>query len=137
MPEIKLDGTNIAFEALWRKLTKAQRRFVVEYPSYKTKKACAEALELNYKSVYNWPDYVWKAVSMYEDSAVEGASSVLTESITKAALVKAAGLDSTDERIQQMTATEILDRYFGKPKQRQELTGADGQDISIRVNLSE
>ena len=133
MSEIKLDGTNVLFESLWRKLTRAQRLFVVEFPSYKTKKDCAEALDLNPKSVYNWPGSVWKAVELYEDSAVEGASSVLKESVTKAALIKAAGLDSADERIQQMTATEILDRYFGKPKQRTEHTGEDGGPVAIEM----
>lgn len=129
-----VNGYNIDnpyFESLWRKLTRTQRRFISRYHEFRSKKDCAEAVGVQANTVYGWPDYVWKAAELYDDHMAGAALVTLQDSITKAALVKAAGLDSKDERIQQMTATEILDRYFGKPKQTTEMTGAEGGPIAV------
>jgi hypothetical protein len=126
---------NPMFESLWRKLTRTQRLFITRYHEFRTKKDCAEAVGVTANTVYAWPDYVWKAAELYEDHIAGAALITLQDNVTKAALIKAAGLDSSDERIQQMSATEILDRYFGKPKQRTELTGEDGDGVNINVTF--
>ena len=119
------------FESIWRKLTENQQRFVMSVRQYRSKKACAEALGLIPDTVYRWPDYVDKAVELYGNHIVDAASTVLNDSITKAALVKAAGLDSADERIKQMSATEILDRYFGKATQKTELSSDPDRPLIV------
>ena len=124
---------NPAFEVLWRKLNRSQRQFVASYHQYRTKKACAEAIGITPGTVYAWPEYVWEAAELYEDHVRGAAWQTLEDSVTKATLIKAAGLDSEDERIQQMSATEILDRIFGKPKQRTEHTGEDGGAITVEL----
>ena len=124
---------NLKFQSIWRKLNYNQRRFVVSMPEYSSKKECAENLDLAPGTVYGWPDIVDKAIEMYQDHVSDVATIILADSISKAALVKVAGLDSGDERIKQMSATEILDRYFGKAKQRTEHTGEDGGAIKVEV----
>ena len=129
-----VNGYNIdnpAFEVLWRKLTRSQRQFITRYHEYRTKKECAEAIGLRPDTVYAWPEHVWEAAELYEDHMRGAALITLQDNVSKAALVKAAGLDSQDERIQQMTATEILDRIFGKPKQTTEHSGQDGGPITV------
>jgi len=61
------------------------------------------------------------------------AALILESGVEQAAKVKVAGLKVRDERIKQAVATEILDREFGKPTQRQEVTGKDGGVIVIRM----
>ena len=124
---------NHKFNTIWRKLSRNQRRFVVHMPEYGSKKDCAVALGLKPPTVYGWPEYVDEAVEIYQDHVVDAATNILSESIAKAALIKMGGLDSEDERIQQMSATEILDRYFGKAKQRTEHTGEDGGPVIIEM----
>jgi hypothetical protein len=59
------------------------------------------------------------------------AQEILESAVEEAARVKANGLKSRDERVKQLVATELLDRAFGKPTQRTELTGADGGAIEV------
>ena len=134
-PDASID--NHRFNMIWRKLNRNQRRFVVAMPEYSSKKKCAEELDIPTATVYGWPEYVNEAIELYQEHIAEVATNILVDGISKAALVKVAGLDSEDERIKQMSATEILDRYFGKAKQRTELTGVDGQDIHIKVKIRE
>ena len=61
------------------------------------------------------------------------AQLILEEAVEEAARVKAGGLHVRDERIKQAAATEILDRRFGRPTQRQEVTGKDGNPMKIEV----
>lgn len=59
------------------------------------------------------------------------AQEILDSAVEEAAQVKKSGLKARDERIKQAVATEILDRKFGKPTQRQEVTGKDGGVIVV------
>lgn len=61
------------------------------------------------------------------------AQEILDSAVEEAARVKANGLKARDERVKQAAATEILDRRFGKPTQKQEVTGADGNALEIIV----
>jgi hypothetical protein len=124
---------NVKFQGIWRKLNRNQRRFVVSMPEHGSKKACAEAMDLVAGTVYGWPCYVDEAVELYQEHIADAATGILVDGIARAALVKVAGLDSGDERIKQMSATEILDRYFGKAKQRTEHTGEDGGPLKVEM----
>ena len=59
------------------------------------------------------------------------AQLLLEASVEEAARVKTAGLKVRDEHIKQAAASEILDRMMGKPTQRTELTGKDGEAIKV------
>ena len=128
---------NNKFQSIWRKLTRNQRRFVVGMTEHGSKKSCALAMNLKPPTVYGWPGYVDEAVELYQEHIVDVATVVLADAIAEAALVKVDGLESGDERIKQKASTEILDRYFGKAKQRTEHTGEDGGDIVINVKIDE
>jgi hypothetical protein len=64
------------------------------------------------------------------------AQEILDEAVEEAAKVKASGLKARDERIKQSVATEILDRKFGKPTQRNEVTGAESGPIELVVTYA-
>jgi hypothetical protein len=61
------------------------------------------------------------------------AQLILEEAVEEAARIKASGLHSRDERIKQSASTEILDRHFGKPPQKQEISGLDGGKIIVKL----
>jgi len=124
---------NDKFQAIWRKLTRNQRRFVIGMTEHGSKKSCAIAMKLKPPTVYGWPDYVDEAVELYQEHIVDAATGILADAIADAAMVKALGLESGDERIKQKASTEILDRYFGKAKQRTEHTGEDGGPVTVKL----
>ena len=76
---------------------------------------------------------VKQAVRLMACDGVVVATEVIRRNTAKAAWIKASGMDSEDERVQQASATEVLDRSLGKPTQRQEVTGADGNALILRV----
>jgi hypothetical protein len=78
----------------------------------------------------DYEDLNSRADILRKDKALR-AVLILGEAVEEAAKVKVAGLKARDERIKQAVATEILDREFGKPTQRQEVTGADGGKVQI------
>jgi vacuolar-type H+-ATPase subunit H len=61
------------------------------------------------------------------------AEMILAQAMPEAATVKVEGLKSKDRRIQQDSASEILDRGLGKPIQKNELTGKDGKDLPAAI----
>lgn len=80
---------------------------------------------------HNAPDLLERAMAFKADVTYR-AQEILESAVEEAARVKAAGLKVRDERIKQAAATEILDRKFGKPTQRQEVTGKDGGTIVVK-----
>lgn len=98
-----------------------------------TKKDAAEAIGLEPNTVYSWPKIVDDAVERFADDVEAAALDIILANAGKAAMVKAAGLDSGDERTRQQVASEILDRVLGKPTQRQELAGPGGGPVPIQV----
>jgi len=91
----------------------------------------AGLLDLKVETIYSWGPIVKEALSLMLHDGVMVASEVLRRNSAKAAAIKAAGLDSADERIRQDSAGEILDRTIGKPTQRNEITGADGTPLFV------
>ena len=78
----------------------------------------------------NVDDLNRRADVLRKDKAIR-ALMLLDAAVEDAAKVKVAGLKVRDDRVKQAVATEILDRAFGKPTQRTELTGKDGGAIEV------
>jgi len=125
------------FADVWSQLTPPQRRFVVAMQEYPTKKEAAVALGISPNTVYNWPSVVDDAIVIATNNVALATLGIITANATKAAMVKVKGMDSYDEKIAQAAATEILDRNIGKPVQRQELSGADGNALTIVINYAD
>lgn len=121
------------FAALWSELDHNQRRFVVAMLESKSKKEAAESIGIKPDTVYRWNGIVDEAVSIAQADIQAAALGILAAAGSKAAAIKTAGLDSDNEKLRQDVASEVLDRNLGKPKQRQEITGADGKDVVIKV----
>ncbi len=124
-------STSDEFQQLWQVLTHNQQRFAVAMLGCATKKEGAALVGLEPNTVYGWNGAVDAAIEFMRNHAALAALGIVRANATKAAMVKAAGLDSSDEKIRQDVATEILDRNLGKPTQRQEHTGADGEPLKV------
>ena len=121
------------FSKIWRQLNHNQRRFVVASLEFPTKKEAAQSIDIEPDTVYRWPDIVDEAIELATDETRETAIGMLAESLTKAVMVKIAGLDSNDEKVRHAAATEIIDRLLGRATQPMEHTGKDGGKIPILV----
>jgi len=106
---------------LWGQLTFDQQRFITAMLEVHSKKAAAEAIGLEPNTVYKWPVIVDEVLSLVATDLYQSAMDVLQLKVLKAVMVKVAGLDSGDEKIRQAVATEVIDRVFGKPTQKQEI----------------
>ena len=125
------------FSQLWEKLTPTQKRFAVAMMEHPTKKDACEAIGIAPSTAYNWNGEVDAAVDFMRNQTAVATLGIIQANATKAAMVKAKGLDSKDEKIAQAVATEILDRNLGRPTQRTEHTGADGGSIPIQFVVEE
>lgn len=120
------------FKRLWGGLSHNQQRFAVAMLECPSKKEAALAIGLEPDTVYRWGNEVDSAVAYMRDKARDAAFGVIESSVVKAATIKRAGLDSSDEKMRQDVASEILDRVMGKATQKQEVTGPDGAALVIR-----
>ena len=117
-------------------LTVDQIRFIVARQGVRTHKEAAESLDMPADRVYQW---IHKGVPINETvkaMALDGlvvAAHVRRKHLAKAMLVKVAGLESEDEKIRQSCASEIIDWEMGRATQKQELTGKDGQDLTVEL----
>jgi len=96
-----------------------------------TKKEAAIACDLEPNTVYKWNGVVDEVVEILLDRAADSAYDILEGNVVKAAMVKVAGLESSDEKQRQDVASEVLDRIMGKPTQRQEISGPDGSVLTV------
>lgn len=106
-----------SFAVLWAKLTPTQKRFAVAMQEHPSKKDAAQAIGISPNTAYNWNGEVDDAVAFMANNIALATLGILQANATKAAMVKAKGLDSTNESVAQNAATEILDRNIGKPTQ--------------------
>jgi len=114
------------------KLSVDQIRFVVARQEHATDKEAAEAIGVKPQTVYQWSHKgvpIAEAVRLMAFDGLETALHIRHKNLTKAMLVKVAGLDEKDKRVRQAVATEIIEWEIGKATQRQELTGRDGGPI--------
>ncbi len=121
------------FAELWSKLTPLQRRFAVSMQEHSTKKDAAQAIGISPNTAYNWNSEVDQAIAYMTNNIALATLGIIQASATKAAMVKASGLDDDDSKIAQSAATEILDRNLGKATQRMEHAGGEGEPISIAI----
>lgn len=123
------------FSAIWAQLNHNQRRYVVAMQESTSKREAAQAVDLEPDTVYRWPSVVDEAVELMALNIKDSAIDILANAAVKAAMVKVAGLDSSNEKIRQDAATEILDRQLGKPTQHNELTGRNGGPIETKSTV--
>ena len=121
-----LDGQE--FAELWNKLTPTQKRFAVAMQEHPTKKEAAEAIGINPQTSYNWNGDVDAVIEYMTNNIALATLGILQANATKAAMVKARGLDSKNEKIAQDVATEIIERNIGKVPQRNENREITWQD---------
>jgi hypothetical protein len=122
-------STSSEFRELWQTLTHNQQRFAIAMLSSKTKKDAAQAVGLEPNTVYGWNGEVDAAVDFMRNHSAVATLGIIEANATKAAMIKAAGLDSDNEKLRQDVASEILDRILGKATQHQEVTGPNGTPL--------
>lgn len=119
MAEANTENTvNISnFSGVFGNLSKDQLRFVVKMQECSSKKDAAEELGLKVQTVYNWPSIVDDAIRLLALDIVESSRQMRKSALARAIAVKIAGLDSSDERVRQAAATEIIEAELGKATQ--------------------
>ena len=117
--------TSQRLEEALKQLSKDQLRFVVALQEHSTKMAAARSIRLKPELVYRWPPMVDEAARLLALDSLESARVLRRRNLVKAMGVKAAGLNSKDERIRQNTATEIIEWELGKAQQKTDLTSGN------------
>lgn len=114
-------------------LTSQQLRYVAERYRHDSNAAALRALNMSDDAPYRWANRadVDEAVLLMACDGVLVSRELLRRALPQAAVVKVAALDSADERIQQAAATEILDRFHGKPKQAIDATVTGAHSIVL------
>lgn len=134
--EIAEKSISERFGVLWDKMSRNQRRFVVAMQDCANKKEAAYAIGLEPDTVYRWPKFIDDAIILLGESVKETAAEILARNLAKAAMVKISGLDDDDARIRQSVATELLERGLGKVPSKSEISGPDGDELTINVRVS-
>jgi len=124
--------TSDRLEAILAGLTTDQMRFVIARQEYSTDKEAAAAIGISARTVYGWPDQVKEAVRLMAMDGLIMAAHIRRRNLAKAMMVKVAGLDLDDDGLRQRVATEIIEWEMGRATMRQEVTGADGEPLTVR-----
>ena len=129
------DTSSDRLREILRQLSAAQIRFVVARNEAKSDKDAAEIIGISPATVKGWEEkpLIDEAVKLMAYDGVITAQEIRRRNLAKAMAVKAAGLESDDERIRQAVATEIIEWEMGKATQRNEVTGKDGDVIRVTV----
>lgn len=106
-------------EEIKRALSPDQLRYLNERVLCRKDAEAARNIGLSPNTVYSWPEkkLLAEAVNLILSDGVDVSREILKRNLAKAARVKADGLDSRKEAIKQASATEILDRFHGRPTQ--------------------
>lgn len=112
----------LKLDTILTQLTKDQLRFIVAMQEYPTKDAAAKAIRISPRTVYEWPPIVDEAARLLALDSLQAARSLRKRNLVKAMGVKAAGLNSKDEKVRQSAATEIIEWELGKAEQRTDIT---------------
>lgn len=116
-----------------RGLTPQQLRFVAVRPHCNSDAEAAIEAGISPSTVWRWPQRVHAAVRLMSGDGMIASHELLRSALPKAAMRKIDALDSLDERIQQAAATEILDRFHGKPTQKNEVSAPGGGPVQLVV----
>jgi hypothetical protein len=119
--------------SLLKTLTVDQIRFIVARQDCSSDAEAARVIGINKGTVSRWGDPVQRAVVLMALDGVHIAQELLRRALNEAVQVKIDGLRSRNEHVRQDVSTEIIDRNMGKPTQRQEITGADGEALTIKT----
>jgi hypothetical protein len=122
------------FEALWRRLSDSQRRYVIARQDCGTKADAAEEIGLTASTVYNWPDYVDEAAERLVDQAKATIQAGL-DSASAAAVQRLKEIveDGGDKQARQ-AAEYIIDQQIGRATQQQDIdmnATIDGIDVQV------
>jgi transposase-like protein len=123
--------TKKANSDIFEGLTLEQWRFITARLGTATDKAAAAEIGVNDKTPSKWKNkaQVDKAVELLQRRAADGAVDAISQATLRAAMTIVKLLDSDDEAIRLRAAQDLMDRATGKPTQRTEVTGADGEPL--------
>lgn len=129
------EDDELRLRALLVTLTPKQLRYVAERYRHDSNADALRVLGMSPDAPYRWGNRadVDEAVRLMAFDGVFVSRELLRRALPQAAVVKVAALESGDERIQQAAASEILDRFHGKPTQKNEVTGSDGGPVHLTV----
>lgn len=102
-----------------RTLSPDQLRYLQERVLCRTDAEAARNCGISPNTVYTWNEktLIQEAVNLLMDEGLQVSLDIMRRNLARAARVKVSGLDSKKEVIKQGAATEILDRFHGKPRQ--------------------
>jgi len=127
--------TDADLEAVLGRLTIDQIRFVLARSETATDKDAAMAVSISPNTAKNWSKETKRdvavALRLMAEDGLQTALHIRRRNLAKAMGVKAAGLDSGDERLRQGVATEIIEWELGKATQRNQ--NEESGEVVIRV----
>lgn len=112
-----------------------QRKWIVARLLSTSDAAAARAVGVHPSTVCKWaekPELDETIEALLADPMAQALTMIL-DAVPEAAKVKIAGLNSRKENVRQSSATEILDRVVGKPRQKMEHSGPEGEAIRVLV----
>jgi len=118
---------------LLRQLTTQQIRYCIARLETRTDKEAGETIGGSANTIKSWEHkpLIDEAVSLMAYDGVLTALEIRRRNLARAMAVKAAGLDSRDERIRQNAATEIIEWELGKANQKTE--SKNSGEVTVKV----
>lgn len=107
-------------------LTMTQIRFCIARLEHKSDKDAAQSIGISEQTVYSWDNknQVREAVDLMRFDGMITALEIRRRNLAKAMAVKAAGLESDNEKIRQDVATELIEWELGKAQQKTDISGS-------------
>ena len=118
LPAANTDNKELA--AVLAQLSYNQIRFCIamlQLGANPSKSDAAVSIGLRPDTVQHWPAIVDRALELLALDALASARALMRGALTKAVMVKIAGLDSNNAKIAQQAATEIIEWQLGRAKQ--------------------
>jgi len=109
------------FKRMWASLSLTQRRYVIARQEHPSIKSAAKSLGISPRTAYAWPAVVEEAARALMDQRLLGILTMIESAATKAAMRLDELVGSSDESVALTATRDALDRYLGKPTQRQEV----------------
>ena len=129
------EATENNLDAMLARLSIDEIRFLVARSEVTTDKEAAGLIGLSPRTVKGWPmerkELIRAALRFMAQDGLVTALHLRRRSLAKAMAVKVKGLETSDERLRQNVATEIIEWELGKATQPTELSGADGAPLVI------
>lgn len=124
-------------EGLLDDLNSVRLDYVIERSKTRSNRAALRLAGISEATFYCWSDedreHLNEVALQLRRHYKLAAIRILQRSAKDAAQVKVSGLHSRKEHIKQDAATEILNRIVGKPAQKHELGGEDGEQLTITI----